>query len=382
MIPKKGFRIGSFRGIEIYLHWSWFIIFLLLLWVVLQFFQSNVESSPYSYIPIALVTTFLFFTSVLLHELSHSIVANRNGVPIRRITLFVFGGVAQMSRDVTSPGVEFKMAVAGPLSSYALCIVFGGSAYLANVLGAGTLSFGLVLLSAVNFALGTFNLIPGFPLDGGRILRSLLWHHSGDLLKSTRTASLLGEGLGGLLITFGAFLFVLDLFQPAYDLMLAGVWFILIGAFLVQAAFSSYRQVRLRVTLSDTRVRDLVRYGVPAVDASTTLEELYKVHFERAPLSTVPVLMQGKLASSVNLSDLRSVEPSLWADTPVSKVARPVSAKDTVGLDLPLFEAVTKMERSNREFLWVLDDGRLVGVLLRDDTRRLTQQKLGTHPKT
>lgn len=378
MVPKKGFRIGSFRGIEIHLHWSWFIVFLLLLWLILVLFQSNVESSPASYIPIAVITTFLFFLSVLLHELSHSIIANRNGVPIRRITLFVFGGVAQMSRDVTSPGVEFKMAVAGPLCSYALCIIFGGFFYLASVLGAGTLSFGFMLLSAVNFGLGTFNLIPGFPLDGGRILRSLLWHHSGDLLKSTRTATRLGEGLGGLLIVFGAFLFFLDLFQPAYDLMLASVWFVLIGVFLVQAAYNSYRQVRLRATLSDTGVRDLVRYGVPAVDASTTLEELYKVHLERAPLSTVPVLMQGKLAASVNLADLRSVDPALWPETPASQVARPVTQNETVSPDLPLFEAVVMMERSNRDFLWVVEEGKLSGIILRDDARRLTKQKLGT----
>jgi len=378
VVPKKGFKIGSFRGIEIHLHWSWFIVFVLLLWVVIQLFQFNVESSPASYIPIAVITTFLFFLSVLLHELSHSIVANRNGVPIRRITLFVFGGVAQMSRDVTSPGVEFKMAVAGPLCSYALCLIFGGIAYLASVLGADTLSFGFILLSAINFGLGTFNLIPGFPLDGGRILRSLLWHHSGDLLKSTRTASRLGEGLGGLLIVLGAFLFFLDLFQPAYDLMLASVWFVLIGVFLVQAAYNSYRQVRLRTTLSDTGVRDLVRYGVPAVDASTTLEELYRLHLERAPLSTVPVLAQGKLAASVNLADLRSVDSTLWPETPASQVARPVTQNETVSPDLPLFEAVVMMERSNRDFLWVVEEGKLNGIILRDDTRRLTKQKLTT----
>ena len=358
------------------LHWSWFIVFLLLLWVILVLFQSNMESSPYSYIPIAVITTFFFFISVLLHELSHSIVARRNGIPIRRITLFVFGGVAQMSRDVTSPGVEFKMAVAGPLCSYALCIIFGGLYVLASFLGAGTVAFGFALLGLVNFALGTFNLLPGFPLDGGRILRSLLWHHSDDLLKSTRTATRLGEGLGGLFIAFGVFLFFLDLFKPAYDLMLASVWFVLIGVFLVQVAFNSYRQVRLRTTLSGTTVRDLVRYGVPAVDASTTLEELYKLHLERSPLSTVPVLTQGKLAALVKLADLRSVDPPLWPETPTSQVARPITHDETVGPDLPLFEAVVRMERSNLDFLWVVDEGKLIGILLRDDARRLTKQKL------
>jgi len=374
VIPKKGFRIASFRGISIYLHWSWFIVFALLLWVVLQFFQLNTESSTVRLIPMSLVTTFLFFVSVLLHELSHSIVANRNGIPIKRITLFVFGGVAQMSKDVTSPGVEFKMAIAGPLCSYLLCMIFGGAAYIASTLGTGTVSFGFILLAFVNFGLGTFNLIPGFPLDGGRILRSLLWHHWGDLERSTRAASRLGEGVGGLLIVTGVSLLVLDFFYTAYDFLFASIWFILIGTFLIQAAFNSYRQVRLRVSLTGSVVADLVRPGVPAVDSSTTLEEVYRLHLEMAPTSTVPVLKQGKLAAQLNLSDLRSVDASLWPETPASQVARPVRTDDTAFPSMPLFDAMLVMERSGREFLWVVDEGRLVGVLLRDDARRVSKQ--------
>jgi Zn-dependent protease len=374
VIPKKGFRIARFKGISIYLHWSWFIVFALLLWVVLQFFQLNTASSTVRLIPMSLVTTFLFFVSVLLHELSHSIVANRNGIPIKRITLFVFGGVAQMSKDVTSPGVEFKMAIAGPLCSYMLCMIFGGAAYTASTLGAGTVSFGFILLAIVNFGLGTFNLIPGFPLDGGRILRSLLWHHWGDLERSTRAASRLGEGVGGILIVTGVSLLVLDFFYTAYDFLFASVWFILIGTFLIQAAFNSYRQVRLRVSLTGSVVADLVRPGVPAVDSSTTLEEVYRLHLEMAPTSTIPVLKQGKLAAQLNLSDLRSVDASLWPETPASKIARPLRTDDTAFPSMPLFDALLVMERSGREFLWVVDEGRLIGVLLRDDARRAAKQ--------
>ena len=370
MIPRKGFRIARFRGISIYLHWSWFIVFFILLWVVYQFFRINTASSTAFIIPVALGTTFLFFVSVLLHELSHSIVANRNGIPINRITLFVFGGVAQMGRDVTSPGTEFKMAIAGPLCSYALSIAFGGAAYFSHTLGAGTVSFGFILLAIVNFGLGTFNLIPGFPLDGGRILRSLLWRHWGDLERSTRAASRLGEGVGGLLIVAGVSLLILDFFQPVYDFLFASVWFILIGTFLIQAAFNSYRQVRLRVSLADLTVGDMMRPGVPAVDASTTLEEVYRLHLEMAPTSTVPVLRQGRLAAYLNLSDLRSVDTPRWTGTPASAVARPVLSSETATPSMPLFDAMLIMERSEREFLWVVDEGRLIGVLLRDDARR------------
>jgi len=374
VIPKKGFRIASFKGISVHLHWSWFIVFFLLLWIVVQLFQLNTASSPALYIPMAVVTTFFFFVSVLLHELSHSMVANRNGVPIKRITLFVFGGVAQMSRDVPSPGVEFKMAVAGPLCSYVLSVVFGGASYLSYALGAGTVSFGFLLLCGVNFVLGTFNLIPGFPLDGGRILRSVLWHHWGDLDKSTRTASRLGEGVGGLLVVGGVALLILDLVQAQNDFLFASVWFILIGAFLIQAAVGSYRQVRLRISLADMTVRGLIRAGVPAVDSSTSLEEVYRLHLEMAPTSTVPVLRQGKLAASIRFVDLRAVDPSSWPDTPVQQVARPVSMDETVTVDTPLFDAMLLMERTGKEFLWVVEEGRLIGVLFRDDTRRLEKQ--------
>lgn len=374
MIPKKGFRVARFKGVSIYLHWSWFLVFFLLLWIVVQLFQLNTASSPALYIPVAVVTTFLFFVSVLLHELSHSMVANRNGIPIRRITLFVFGGVAQMSRDVPSPGVEFKMAVAGPMCSYALGLLFGGAFYLCYTLGAGTVSFGFLLLAGVNIGLGTFNLIPGFPLDGGRILRSMLWHHWGDLDKSTRAATRLGEGFGGLLIVGGVALLILDLFKTQNDFLFASVWFILIGTFLIQAAVGSYRQVRLRVSLADTTVRELTRAGVPAVDSSTTLEEVYRLHLQIAPTSTVPVLRQGKLAASIRLVDLRAVDPSAWPDTPAQQVARAVGLDDTVAADAPLFDAMLLMERAGREFLWVVEEGRLIGVLFRDDTRRLEKK--------
>lgn len=376
MIPRKGLRVGAFRGIDVFIHWSWFIVFALLLWVVLQFFQANVSSGPAVYVPVALLTTLLFFASVLLHELSHSLVANRNGVPINRITLFVFGGVAQMGKDVTSPGVEFKMAVAGPLCSYLLCLFFGAFSYLAYLLGAETVSFGLMLLAAVNFGLGTFNLVPGFPLDGGRILRSILWHHWQDMERSTRAASRLGEFFGALMVVAGISMLLVDLLRDRGEYLLAGAWFVLIGVFLMQAAESSFRQLRLRLALGGVTAYDLLRPGVPAVDLSTTLEEVYRVHLERAPASVIPVLRQGKLAAAVSMSDLKRVGRAAWEDTPVSAVARPVRAEDTCSARLPLFEALALMERGGRDFLWVTEEGRLLGVLFREDARRRARESL------
>ena len=374
MIPRKGLRLANFRGIEVFLHWSWFIAFILLFLVVLQFFQANLESEPYVLFPVSLAATLLFFLSVLLHELSHSVVANRNGVPINRITLFVFGGVAQMESEVTSPGVEFKMAVAGPLCSYLLCLFFGSLSYLFYALKAEVVSFGFMLLAAVNFGLGTFNLIPGFPLDGGRILRSLLWHHWKDMEKSTRYASRLGMGFGGLLAFGGLGMLLADLFQNQYDLLFAGTWFILIGTFLVQAASRSYRQVRLRVSLAGARAADLMHPDVSGVDLSASLEEVFGSYLERSPASTVPVLGQGRLVGSVTLSDLKKVGRSRWEDTPVSQVVRPLRREEFCSPDTPLYEALTLLERGGGGFLWVLDQGRLAGVLLREDVDRFSRR--------
>jgi len=372
VIPRRGLRVATFRGIDIFLHWSWFAVFVLLFWVVVQFFRDNLASGPASYLPAALATTLLFFLSVLLHELAHSLVANRNGVPINRITLFVFGGVAQMGSEVTSPAVEFKMAVAGPLCSYVLCLLFGALAYAASRLGLDSVTFGFALLAAVNFGLGTFNLIPGFPLDGGRILRSLLWHHWGNLERSTRAASRLGQGVGALLALGGAGMLLVDIVQESYDLLFSGTWFILIGTFLIQAAAGSYRQTRLRSALQGRRAEEILRPGTPAADLSTTLEEVYRVYLERAPGAVVPVLGQGKLVGEVRLPDLKKVRRDLWGETPVSAVARPVRA-DWVGTPgTSLLEALDLLEKSGREFLWVVEEGRLKGVVLRSDVRRLS----------
>lgn len=376
MIPRKGLRIATFRGIDVFIHWSWFIVFTILLWVVLQFFRDNVPSSPAAYVPMALATTFLFFASVLLHEISHSMVANRNGVPINRITLFVFGGVAQMGREVTSPGVEFKMAVAGPLCSYLLALVFGGAAYLAFLLKAEVVSFGFILLAAVNFGLGTFNLVPGFPLDGGRILRALLWHHWGDMERSTRAASRLGEAVGAALALTGLAMILTDLFVEHYDLVFAGTWFMLIGTFLIQAAANSFRQLLLRNSLADIRVADLLRTGIPAVDFSTTLEEAFRVHLEKSPRSVLAVLRQGKLAGELGLQDLKKVRRPLWEDTTAGTVARALKPGQVSAPSQPLFEALHLLERTGRDFLWVAEEGRLLGVILGDDVRRLATEAL------
>ncbi len=373
MIPERGLRIGRVFGIDIYIHWTWLLVFCLLLWAIISFFHVNGRSdSPYA-IPIAVVTTLLFFLSVLLHEISHSLVANRNGVPIRRITLFVFGGVAQMSKDVTSPGVELKMAAAGPLASYVLAVTFGGLAFLADYLGMGTLAFGLVWLAVVNIGLGTFNLLPGFPLDGGRIFRSILWHSTGDLERSTRIASYAGMGMGMLLIAGGLGLMAADMFMGKTDLLISGVWFIFIGVFLYSAATAGYRQARLRSRISHLEVGGAYRRGVPAADVFTSLEEVYQYYMASNPRAAVPVLKQGRLYGVLYSFMLTRVPRERWSALPAEAVARPVQLSEIIDPRESLYNAYARMEKDRLPFLWVVEDGRLLGVLLREDLQRISR---------
>ncbi len=352
------------------------MVFTLLFYLTVQYFQANTESKSYTNIPVAFATTLLFFASVLSHEISHSLVATHNGIPIKRITLFIFGGMAQMSQDVTSPKVELKMAVAGPLSSYLLCVLFGALAYLAHRLGMGTVSLGLIMLSLANFFLGTFNLFPGFPLDGGRVLRSILWHSTGDLLRSTRIASNVGIAMGSLLSLAGFILVSIEIFMGEMDYLMSGAWFIFIGIFLVMAAVSSYRQTVIRSRISHLKVENLYRHGMPAIDASASLEEAYQTYLLPNPGSTVPVFKQGKFYGMLRYENLGKFPMSHWSLLPVESVARPVSSAEIVDPSESLFNALLKMEKGKHPFLWVVREGRLFGILVKEDIQKIAQVRL------
>ncbi|MHB8780552.1 MAG: site-2 protease family protein [Candidatus Geothermincolia bacterium] len=372
-MPHTGVRIIRFKGIDVFLHWSWFLIFGILYWAVLQFLQLNAEIAGLTAGATALVTTCLFFVSVLLHELAHSVVANRNGVPIKRITLFVFGGMAQMESDVTTPQVELRMAIAGPACSYLLGLTFGALAVAASRAGSDTPATAATMLAVVNLGMGTFNLIPGFPLDGGRVLRSALWHRTGDLAQATRMASRLGESIGGAMATGGVILLAAGVFSEGHTPMLGGVWFLLIGCFLVWAAASSYRQARIRAILEPLRVGELMR-APQAVDGVTTLEEVAHIYLRTQ--QPVAVLRKGKLAGMLEPRMIRRLAPARWPVTPVEQVSRRIDVAQTTGPEESLANAFWRMNRRELALLWVIEDGRLMGMLMREDLRQLIRRRL------
>ena len=231
----SAFNLGKLFGIQFRLHFSWFVIFILV-----TVFLVYPDYSQWLYWVIAIITSLLFFASVVAHELAHSLVGRANGIPIESITLFIFGGVAQMTKEATRPGAELKMAIAGPACSLLIGVFFGVIFLVTrNLIGpAAVMVFWLAIMNVV---LAVFNLIPGFPLDGGRVFRALLWHFTGDYGLSTRIATRVGQGIGYLFILGGISIIILRPFGLSW---FDGIWLVFIGLFLGSVALASYRQLR------------------------------------------------------------------------------------------------------------------------------------------
>ena len=238
----KAFNLGKLFGIQFRLHFSWFIIF-----IIITVILVSPHYSQWLYWVTGIITSLLFFASVVAHELAHSLVGRANGIPIKSITLFLFGGVAQMTREATRSGAEFKMAAAGPISS----LVIGGLFGLIWLLAQGRIQPIADIarwLAVMNVTLAAFNLIPGFPLDGGRVFRALLWRFTGSYGRSTRIATRVGQGVGYLFMLGG----ILIIFLRPFDLSwFDGLWFAFIGWFLASIASANYRQIRRQETLHD-----------------------------------------------------------------------------------------------------------------------------------
>lgn len=235
----SAFNLGKLFGIQFRLHFSWFIIFILV-----TFSLVYPDYTQWRYWVIGVITSLLLFVSVVAHELAHSLVGRANGIPIESITLFIFGGVAQMTKEATQPGAELKMAAAGPMCS----LVIGGFFGLLSLIPEIPQPIALMIfwLAVMNGILAAFNLIPGFPLDGGRVFRSLLWHFTGSYSRSTRIAARVGQGIGYLFILGGISIIFLNPFDLSW---FDGIWFSFIGWFLKSAASASYRQIRWQETL-------------------------------------------------------------------------------------------------------------------------------------
>ncbi len=303
-------KLTKIRGIDIGIHYSWFIVFVLITFsLTTRFASEHPQWTLAEHYMVGIATSLLFFSSILVHELAHSFVALAKGMPVRSITLFVFGGVAQIGREPDRPMTEFQIAIAGPIASALLAVGFGVIAYLGGD-QFERLSALAGWLASINLMLAVFNLVPGFPLDGGRIFRAALWHMTGDLTKATRIAAGTGQGIGYVLIFFGIVTsFTINWFS--------GLWLAFIGWFLMNAAQESVVQVSVRSALSGLAVEDVMSRDCPVVPARMALAELVREHILKTGQRCFIVVEGSRLEGLVTLHQIKAVPQERWAQVSV-----------------------------------------------------------------
>ncbi|MHB9131747.1 MAG: M50 family metallopeptidase [Armatimonadota bacterium] len=370
MFFGNGFRIGSIGGITIRVDFSWFIIFALFVFmlasVVFPTFAPGIPASGYWLT--AFITTILFFGSVLAHELSHALVARRSGIPINTITLFIFGGVAQMEDEPHTPWDEFKMAIAGPIASVLIGVLFLGISFATRGFNSRLIAASLTYLALINIVLAVFNLLPGFPLDGGRVFRAMIWGITKNLRKATYIASITGQIFGWIFIILG----VGSLFyRPLANYV--NLWMALIGWFLVMAARNSYQQLLVRETLQHVPITELMNPQVEAVPGELSVERLVTDYFLRESPSTLPVERNGTLIGTISVDDVRKLPREQWVSTMVSEIAQPVSEAQVLHADNDAWDAANQISKTNQDGVLVTEGGHVEGIVTRGAIARWLQ---------
>jgi Zn-dependent protease/predicted transcriptional regulator len=350
---------------------SWLLIVVLLTWsLATGWFPVLYQGwSTLTYWLVSLLATLLLFASVLAHELAHSLVARSHGLPVKSITLLIFGGVSNIEQEPKSPGVEFQMAFVGPLTS----LLLGGLSYLLLLaIGGGTSPLSAILgyLAVANVLLGIFNLVPAFPLDGGRVLRSIVWKISGNVRTATRVATFAGQGIAYLLILLGFYLifggYILD-----------GIWLGLIGWFLLSGAQSANSRAMLEAVFKGVKVSEVMNKSPNTVPANISLQKLVDELLLPYGWRNAFVMQGEYLAGLITLSDIRHIPRDEWAQTLVGLTMTPLERLHTVAPQQSLNEVLPLMVGQDVNQVPVVEDGRLLGVLSREDIVRFLEIRRG-----
>jgi Zn-dependent protease len=365
------FRIGKIAGIEISLHVSWFILLVFLTWSLASGWFARLYPgwSPVTYWEVSVLASLLLLGSVLAHELAHSLVARARGLSVKSITLFIFGGISNIEREPEQPGIEFQMALVGPLSS----LLIGGVAFLLLwIIGKGTSPLAAILgyLAITNILLGLFNLIPGFPLDGGRVLRAIVWKLSGSVLKATRIATLAGQLVAYALIFIG-------IWQMVGGDFFDGIWFGFIGWFLLSSAQSANTQATLEAMFKGITVREVMNPHPHTVPANISLRNLVENVFLSNGWRSAFVLQGDQLAGLITLSDIRHVPQNAWGETPVGFVMTPLEKLHTAAPNQSFNEILPLMVGQDINQVPVVEHGQLVGSLSREHLLRSVEIRRG-----
>jgi Zn-dependent protease/predicted transcriptional regulator len=354
---------GRIAGISIGLHYSWFIIaFLIGLSLIGQFRASMPQAGNGVIWSAAIITAILFFVTLLLHELAHSLVAKASGLKVRSITLFALGGISQIESEAPDAKTEFWIAIVGPLSSFVIGIVCLGLAHFAgwtrSTEAHNPVAAVLLWLGYINIMLAVFNMVPGYPLDGGRVLRAAIWFFNHNAARATQQAARVGQGVAFLLIFYGLFrFFTVENF--------GGLWLAFIGWFLLDASRSSAAQVELTELLRGRKVADLMERDCPTVDSHLSLHDFVHQFLLRSGRRCYIVVQGDRLVGLITPNEVKHTDQESWPQTSVQSAMRPLSELRTVSPDTPATTALEAISRDDINQLPVVADGRLQGIFSR-----------------
>ncbi len=359
-MSRNRFRLGKVFGIPLYIDASWLLIFIWVTWSLARgYFPSQYPQWPTWLVwLLGIITSLFFYGSVLLPELGHSLVARGQGTPVRDITLFIFGGMAEITEEPDTPGKELVMALAGPMASLALSAIFAALFLVTRRISQPIAALGFYIGQA-NLALGLFNLIPGFPLDGGRVLRAILWGIRKNLYWATRWASRVGQGV--------AYLFILGGIWLAFGGNLRnGLWFIFIGLFLDSAAHSAYAQLSLRHLLDGHQVGEVMSRECYLLPPQLTLDVLVEQHLLASGRRCFSVGDQNGVLGLITIHNVRAVPKNDWPYTHVRDILTPLDQLRVVSPETPLWTALQEMTAEGVNQLPIVSDGTLIGMVSRD----------------
>jgi len=363
----SGLRLGRIFGIPIYVHTSWIIIFLLItLSLRTQFISQHPNWTATQHWTLGIVTSVLFFASVIFHELSHSVVAMHYKIAVKSITLFVFGGLSQIEHDASSAKQEFNIAIAGPLSSLFLAACFWLVWHFFH--GSEMVRASAHWLFLINLILGLFNLVPGFPLDGGRVLRGIVWGVTGNFLRATQVASNAGR-------LFAYFLIAIGVWQALGGNWVGGLWTAFIGWFLLEAARESFAQVAIRDTLAGVRAEDVMARDIPTVTRDMSIDEY--IHEVMRTGRRCHIVMGGDLpVGLVTLQSASSVPRHEWTSTSIQAVMVPMDKVETTAPEDPAQRVLERMQSADINQMPVVSGTHIVGMIGRDAILRVLQTRL------
>jgi Zn-dependent protease/CBS domain-containing protein len=360
---KGSFKIGKIKGILIEVNASWFVIFALVTYTLASgyFPVYYPDFDPTTRWVSSSAIALLFFVSVLLHELSHSLVSIKLGMPVKSITLFIFGGIAQIEQEPDEPMKELKMAIAGPGMSIFLFGLFLLLSIIFKNFGAPEAAVvSLGYLSTINLSLAIFNLVPAFPLDGGRVLRAIIWRFTGNLQRSTKITSAMGSIFGYFLIAFGVLLLL-------NNYIINGIWLVFIGWFINQMSKDSYQSMLLSDIFDKINIREFMTGKVVTVDRSMSVQELVDNYFYKYKFAIFPVSQDGRIIGIVSAASVKQLETGTRSQATVGSITTPLSDKLIISPDDIVSTAMTRLRSNGIGRVLVMDQDNLLGIVSNTD---------------